>query len=191
MTARVLPVVAGLFLVSVLFRLGDGTALALAEGLRDHATSVPSTGQARSSQVACPEPPDMAAALAALRAREARIVTLEEALAQREATLDIARQEVGHQISRLSRAEESLRATLSLADEAAEADLATLTDVYQSMKPEQASALFAQMAPDFAAGFLGRMQPEAAAAIMAGLEPQVAYSISAVLAGRNARAPKQ
>ena len=53
-----------------------------------------------------------------------------------------------------------------------------------------AALMFAVMDADFAAGFLARMKPEAAAAIMAGLDPKVAYTISAVLAGRNARAPR-
>jgi flagellar motility protein MotE (MotC chaperone) len=34
------------------------------------------------------------------------------------------------------------------------------------------------------------MRPEAAAAVLAGLDPGKAYAISAVLAGRNAKAPK-
>lgn len=79
---------------------------------------------------------------------------------------------------------------LTIADDAAEGDVTRLVAVYENMKPKDATALFAVMDADFAAGFLARMKPEAAAAIMAGLDPKVAYTISAVLAGRNARAPR-
>ncbi|NHX27768.1 hypothetical protein HA397_27890, partial [Escherichia coli] len=85
-------------------------------------------------------------------------------------------------------AEDSLRATLTLAETAAESDLARLTAVYENMKPKDAAGLFEQMSPDFAAGFMGMMRPDAAAQIMAALDPATAYSISVVLAGRNARA---
>lgn len=189
MTARVLPVIAGLFLASGLFRLGDGMALALTEGVRD--MTAPASEAPALMQADCPEPPDIAKVLAALREREAGLDAKQAALERRAATLAIAQEEVERQMATLTEAEQSLRSTLTLADEAAESDIARLTAVYENMKPEQASALFAQMAPDFAAGFLGRMRPEAAAGIMTGLDPATAYSISAVLAGRNARAPKE
>jgi flagellar motility protein MotE (MotC chaperone) len=34
------------------------------------------------------------------------------------------------------------------------------------------------------------MQPASAAAILAGMKPETAYAVSALIAGRNARAPK-
>ncbi len=46
-------------------------------------------------------------------------------------------------------------AEASLADVAAENDLQSLTQVYENMKPKDASALFEEMSPEFAAGFLG------------------------------------
>ena len=93
-------------------------------------------------------------------------------------------------MAKLAAAEEKLNETLARADGASEADLTRLTDVYQSMKPKDAAALFATMAPEFAAGFLGRMRPEASAAILSGMSPENAYTISVILAGRNANVPK-
>ena len=84
--------------------------------------------------------------------------------------------------------EDELKATLALADGAAEADIERLTAVYQAMKPKDAAALFETMAPEFAAGFLGRMPPEAAAAILSGMSPEAAYGVSVIVAGRNAGA---
>ena len=81
--------------------------------------------------------------------------------------------------------------TGALADGAAEADIQRLTAVYQAMKPKDAAALFNTMSPEFAAGFLGRMQPQSAAAVLAALDPQAAFGISALIAGRNAKAPTE
>ncbi len=122
----------------------------------------------------------------------------EEALKQRESTaldkekaLDIVGQAIEVRLIALQEAEEALRATLAIAEKAAETDLTRLTDVYQSMKPKDAAALFETMDPGFAAGFLSRMPPDAAAGVLAGLSPEAAYTISVIMAGRNAAAPQE
>lgn len=139
----------------------------------------------------CAPPPDIAEMLAAFQDREMRLKTRESQLNSRMQALSVVDLKITEKMAALATAEEELRATLALADSAAENDLGKLTAVYENMKPKDASALFEQMDPSFSAGFLGRMRPEAAAAIMAGLTPQTAYTISAVLAGRNADVPKE
>ncbi len=99
--------------------------------------------------------------------------------------------QIKEQLKRLEEAEEKLKATIALANTAAEDDLTRLTTVYENMKPKVAAQLFEEMDPDFAAGFLARMKPDSAASIMTGLSSQKAYSISVVLAGRNAETPTQ
>ncbi|TCO73374.1 MotE family protein [Rhodovulum euryhalinum] len=188
-SGAVLPVIAGLFLASGLIRFGGGTAQALTEEIRHLAAQSDATQEIPAEP--CPPPPDIAAVLSALQTREAEIELREVALDEREATLDIAREEIARQMAALEAAEAALESTITIADEAAESDIARLTAVYENMKAEEAAALFAEMDPDFAAGFLGRMRADAAAAVMAGLDPTVAYSISVILAGRNARAPKE
>ena len=121
--------------------------------------------------------------------REARVLEREAEVETRILEMQNAENIVREQLNELERAEESLRALMALSQTAAEDDLTQLTDVYSSMKPKQAAALFEEMDPDFAAGFLSRMRPEVAAAIMAGLTPTAAYTISVILAGRNAEAP--
>ncbi|MBL3552355.1 MotE family protein [Rhodovulum sulfidophilum] len=193
-SGAVLPVIAGLFLASGLIRFGDGTAQALAQELQEMTAPVGDSGTDGGHDTAtdpCPPPADIADLLEALKTRAAELDAREAALNDRAATLDIAGEEIAQQMASLQAAEDSLKSTLALADQAAENDVARLTAVYESMKPEEASALFAQMDPEFAAGFLGRMRPDLAAAVMSGLEPNVAYSISVILAGRNARAPKE
>ncbi|WP_343035866.1 MotE family protein [Sulfitobacter maritimus] len=128
--------------------------------------------------------------LLALQERESRLKEREKRIDARAKALSVAGEEIEQRLKALEAVEARLRDTLALADGAAEDDLAKLTTVYESMKPKEAAALFQTMEPDFAAGFLGRMRPESAASIMAGLPPDVAYLISAILAGRNANAPK-
>ncbi|MBN2906240.1 MAG: hypothetical protein JXJ18_05990 [Rhodobacteraceae bacterium] len=184
----VLPVIAGLFLASGLIRFGGGTAQALTAELRNLTAPEPVV---EDTVDPCPPPPDIAVVLAALQARAAELDSRQAMLEDRAATLEIAEEEITRQMRSLEAAEAALKSTLTLADDAAESDISRLTAVYEKMKPDQAAALFTQMDPEFAAGFVGRMRPDAAAAVMAGLDPTVAYSISVILAGRNARAPKQ
>lgn len=137
----------------------------------------------------CPMPP--AALLQALNEREAQVRGQEAAVADRLAALSLAQAALDARMEELTAAEVSLKEVLAIADGAAEQDLARLTAVYEAMKPTDAAALFDAMAPDFAAGFLARMQPAAAAAVLSGMPPDKAYSISALIAGRNAMAPKE
>ncbi|MDO9525301.1 MAG: hypothetical protein Q7J57_07120 [Gemmobacter sp.] len=177
-----LTFLAGLLAVSGAIRLGLGMneARALVPEAFEAGQSLTSAG--------C-EPPPMEL-VAALRAREDRILVQEAAVADRNAALALAEQAIAKRLEELRDAEASLSATLSRADGAAEADLAKLTAVYESMKPKDAASLFEAMKPEFAAGFLGRMRPEIAAAIMSGLSSEAAYSVSVLLAGRNALVPK-
>ena len=173
-------VILALFLAaSGALRLGDGVGRALAE-----------VGHAPTAEApaACPAPPEALAA--ALSAREAKVAAAETALADRKAALELADLAVTRRLDELKAAEDDLKQVLAIADGAAEKDLVRLTAVYEAMKPADAAALFATMSPDFAAGFLARMQPGAAAAILSGMPPDKAYAISALIAGRNAHAPK-
>jgi flagellar motility protein MotE (MotC chaperone) len=129
--------------------------------------------------------------LTALLRREQALKEREAAILEKEKALEIADQAIETRLVALQDAETSLRETLSYAQKAAETDLTRLTDVYQSMKPKDAAALFETMDPGFAAGFLSRMPPDAAAGVLAGLSPEAAYTISVIMAGRNAAAPQE
>ncbi|HMO09108.1 MAG TPA: hypothetical protein PKD10_15885 [Paracoccaceae bacterium] len=178
----VLVVVAAMLAASGALRIGHGAGQALARSAEPGPV-------AEASATSCPPPPDALAH--ALSAREAALAAREATLEDRIAALALAEEVTARRLSDLAVAEENLRSTLSLADGAAEADLQRLTAVYETMKPKDASALFGAMDPAFAAGFLGRMRPDAAAAVLAGMEPAAAYAISALIAGRNARAPSE
>ena len=178
----VLHVIAALLVLSALLRATIGAEAALAN-------SPPESTTPAADSVSKGTPTEDI--LAALQAREDRLTEREALFADRIQALRVAETEVAEQLAALIQAEESLRATIALADTAAESDLGRLTTVYENMTAKDAAALFEKMPPEFAAGFLGMMEPLAAAKIMAGLSPETAYSFSVVLAGRNALVPTQ
>lgn len=174
-------VVAMLFASSGALRLGSGIGAALAKSEADPA-SVADAGA---------ESCEMPSALSeALSLREERVAEQDAALKDRLAALALANAAITTRMEEMKTAEDELKATLALADGAAEEDIARLTAVYQAMKPKDAARLFETMAPEFAAGFLGRMPPEAAAAILSGMSSEAAYGVSVIVAGRNADVPK-
>lgn len=177
-------VILALFLASSgALRIGAGVGQALANAPEPADQSPVLAAQS------CPEPP--LALAQALQARDAEITARSVALESRMAALALAEAAITLRLAEMQTAEDQLKATLSIADGAAEKDLSRLTAVYEVMKPADAAKIFAAMAPEFAAGFLGRMRPEAAAAVMAGMVPDQAYAISVLVAGRNAMAPKE
>lgn len=175
-----LIVIAAIFAASGLFRLGGDAGVAIAREAGELATPA--------GTAPLPPPPDLTAALAAVREREARLEAREATLDDRMQALNLAEDAVARNMDALEAAEARLRSLIAAIDETAENDLAQLTAVYENMKPKEAGPLFERMSPEFAAGFLGRMRPDAAAAIMAGLPPEAAYSISVILASRSAAA---
>ncbi len=180
-----LVILALLLASSGAMRLGAEAGKAMAEtGSGDDAMSAEGSPPAE-----CPAPP--AALAAALAERAADIENKSAALDERMAALTLAEKAITIRLAELDTSEAKLRDTLSIADGAAEEDLARLTSVYEAMKPKDAAALFETMEPEFAAGFLGRMRPELAAPVLSGMKPETAYTISAMIAGRNALVPKQ
>jgi flagellar motility protein MotE (MotC chaperone) len=199
-----LILVALFFASSGALRIGDsiGTALAEAKGKeeadasKDLSQGEPNAEEHASAEdsdmegdASCPPPP--AELAASLLEREGRLASQEAAIADREAAIALANEAVTLRLEELKKAEEELRATLALADGAAEEDIARLVAVYETMKPKDAARLFDAMDAEFAAGFLGSMRPDAAGAIMAGMTPEKAYAVTAILAGRNSSVPKE
>jgi flagellar motility protein MotE (MotC chaperone) len=184
-------VILALFLASSgAMRVGAGAGQALAESGKAAHGDEPAAGSDGGGVAEnCPAPP--AALAAALTERAAQIDNRSLALEERMAALALAEEAISARLVELEASESKLRATLTLADGAAEGDLVQLTSVYEAMKPKDTAAIFEKMEPDFAAGFLSRMRPEAAALVISGMKPETAYMITALIAGRNALVPKQ
>jgi len=180
--------ISALLIGSAALRISVGAGAAVAEGDFANKLLLPKYTAEEQSKPA--DRAKLGTLLEAINAREARVADKEEKLEVRAKALDVAQTEIERRLDALEQAEEQLSATLAHAQTAAEDDLARLTTVYENMKPKEAAALFEAMEPEFAAGFLARMRPDVAAKVMSGLDPQIAYSISAILAGRNALAPK-
>lgn len=174
-----------LFITSGTIRIVESDGLALARGTID-----PAPHDDTPPDQDCATEPDLMALQRELQAREARVIENEGLLRDREQALQQAETRINRRLEDLVAAEEKLARTVSIADGAADEDVARLVSVYESMKPKEAAPLFSEMAPEFAAGFLARMHPAAAAAVMANLDPKEAYTISVIMAGRNAGAPK-
>lgn len=173
----ILTVLAALFLGSAALRFVDIVGAAVAR---------------EPAEVSLPGTPatDLNAVITALNERAERLDRREAALADRMQAVTLAEARLSERLAELRAAEAALAATIALADQAAERDLAHLTGLYEAMKPKDAAQLFEEMAPEFAAGFLARMQTEAAAAVLAGMSPRSAYSVSVILAGRNVGVPR-
>lgn len=126
-----------------------------------------------------------------LRTRTAELDRREAELAEKERAANAARILIEQNLAQLEETEARLASTINQVGTAAQDDISRLTQVYETMKPKGAAALFEQMNPEFAAGFLASMNSQAAAAIMTSLSSEKAYAISVVLAGRNAQAPTE
>jgi flagellar motility protein MotE (MotC chaperone) len=180
-------VILALFLAtSGALRMGSGFGAALAASDQETETAESTEMPAA---MECAAPP--AALAAALRERDEALHAREAALANRMAALNLSDEVLTKRLAELEAAEAELKAVLAIADGAAEKDLEKLTAVYEAMKSSDAARLFSAMNTEFAAGFLGRMQPASAAAILAGMTPEQAYAVTALIAGRNAMAPKE
>lgn len=188
-----LTIIAALLISSGIVRALTGSGAAIALEMRDRTKEAMEAGgiPASESEGFTDVTPELLALLEEAKERERRVAEREAEVEARTQALALVERAIAQDLSRLEEAEANLRATMAMADQAAESDIGRLTAVYENMKPDQAAALFELMEPSFAAGFLGRMRSDSAAAIMAGLTPDLAYTISVVLAGRNAEVPRE
>ena len=182
----VLITIAAFLMLSVMFRLGSVAGPAFAKEISAESQTISARIE---PEVMPPEALDRL--ISDIRAREAAVEERELKFADRMQALDIANGEIDKRLEELVAAEESLKATLAVAESALDTDIASLTTVYESMKPKDAAAVFSEMAPEFAAGFLAQMRPEMAANILSGLAPETAYAVSVLIAGRNANVPRE
>ena len=131
------------------------------------------------------------ALLAAIRDREAQLEAEEKRLADRRQSLTGAEAKLAEQLAAFEKAQANLEKTLSMADGAAEKDIARMTAVYEAMKPAEAAKIFEKMDVSFAAGLMSRMRPEVAADVLTGMAPEAAYAVTLTIASRNHGVPVQ
>lgn len=180
-----LAAISALFVISVGLRIAGGTGDALARQF-DVFNEEPPLYSAMIDE--CHPEPGLAETVAELTNRKTELDRRENKLREQLLFLEDAEREFKHNLQALAEAENALKATLALADSAAQADIDRLTAVYNQMKSKDAAEIFEQMDPKFAAGFIGQMKPDKAAEVLAGLSPERGYTVSLILAGRNAKA---
>lgn len=127
----------------------------------------------------------------ALRERETELQNRADAVADREAELQILERRLEERIQVLAQTKNELEELVAQTEMANSEDIERLVRMYQAMKPKEAGEIFNAMEETFAAGFLARMRPDAAALILANMEAEKAYAVSLIIAGRNARAPRR
>lgn len=183
----ILPLLAAMLLLGASLRLVSAGGMALAQASR---AEPPATSTSDPTTARDPAGPDLAAMTVALVERERALEARLRDLDTRAAALAQAEAQITAQLVALQDAEAALAATLSLAERGAEDDLARMVAVFENMRPDDAARVFSEMDQVFAAGFIARLRPETAAALLAGLDPARAYALSALVAGRNAGAPR-
>ncbi|MFT4793162.1 MAG: flagellar motility protein MotE (MotC chaperone) [Paracoccaceae bacterium] len=183
--------IVGCFVASGVVRLADpaGPVAQAATALAgDVSRDAPTSDRAGAKQ--CTEDGDAVALLNAVRERELQLRQRALEIADRERVLSAAETRMREERERLEVTRKRLEKTLSIADDAAEADIQRLVAVYESMDPKKSSKIFETMDIGFAAGFLARMRQDVAAEVLGGMTAERAYAISATIAGRNALAPR-
>jgi flagellar motility protein MotE (MotC chaperone) len=182
--------IVGCFLASGIVRLADpaGPMAEAATGLAAAEALAPAPDRTMAKQ--CTEDGDGAAHLNAVHERETQLRKRALEIADRERALVAAEARLREERERLEVTRKRLEKTLSIADDAAEADIQRLVSVYESMDPKKSSKIFETMDIGFAAGFLARMRQDVAAEVLGGMPAERAYAISATIAGRNANVPK-
>ena len=182
------PAVSGLGLIVLCF-VGSAALRLTENGVAFAEELSAAAGDATAADDGCSGNAD--ALMESIRQREGELDSERKRLADRAQTLSVAEAKLKEQLAAFELARKNLEATLAVADQAAEKDIARMTTVYESMKPADAAKIFEKMDVGFAAGLLARMRPEAAAAVMTGMKPESAYAVMVTIASRNAAVPKE
>ncbi len=122
---------------------------------------------------------------AALAEDQKRMEALDAELTEKSLSLQEREQEVERRTAELQSLQDTLEKRWTEMQTSSSEDLKRLSQMYGSMKPDQAAQIFDQMDPNFAAGFLRLMRAEQAGMIMAGMETRKAYAVSLKLASQN------
>ncbi|GLQ24332.1 hypothetical protein GCM10007853_22060 [Algimonas ampicilliniresistens] len=114
-------------------------------------------------------------------------------LDQRSAKLDLRQAElqdlettIQARLADMEATRASLQAMTERLDVVADKDIAHLVEMYSTMKPKNAAAIFDRMDPAFAAGFLREIDSARAGVIMAEMGEEQSYRVSLLIANRHA-----
>jgi flagellar motility protein MotE (MotC chaperone) len=103
-------------------------------------------------------------------------------LADRARMLEVIEARAAEQVRALEAQRRALETTLAGAEQKAQAEVARLVKIYESMDPKEAARIFQAMPAQIAAGFIRRMSESKSALVMGRLDPQHAFAITLAVA---------
>ncbi|MGJ8560735.1 MAG: MotE family protein [Litorimonas sp.] len=126
------------------------------------------------------------ALVAAFEPRHKALQTRAAKLDLREAELEDLENTIQARLGDMEKTRDELKAMTAQIDVVAGADISHLVEMYSTMKPKNAAAIFDRMDPAFAAGFLREIDSARAGVIMAEMGEEQSYRISLLIANRHA-----
>ena len=120
----------------------------------------------------------------ALAARRAALQAREQALTQREALLMVAEQRIEEKMDELTALRVQLEGLMGMVDEEQEQHLVSLVNIYETMRPTDAAAIFNGLDMGVLIDVLQRMREQKSAPILAAMEPERARMVTSELVMR-------
>ncbi len=125
--------------------------------------------------------------LQAVNLKMAAFKLREDEMNSRESAFRAIEDRMKKQLEAVETAKAALDESLRYRKDIANADIAHLSAMYETMKPKQAARIFNEMDAKFAAGFLRQMKGGQAGLILANMQTTKAYQISLILASQGAK----
>lgn len=126
------------------------------------------------------------ALVAAFEPRRKALETRAASLDLRQAELEDLEIKIQSRLGDMEKTRDELQAMTGRIDVIAGEDISHLVQMYSTMKPKNAAAIFDRMDPAFAAGFLREIDSARAGVIMAEMGEEQSYRISLLIANRHA-----
>lgn len=126
------------------------------------------------------------ALVAAFEPRHQALESRAAALDLRQAELEDLENTIQSRLTDMEKTRDELKAMTAQIDVVAGSDISHLVEMYSTMKPKNAAAIFDRMDPAFAAGFLREIDSARAGVIMAEMGEEQSYRISLLIANRHA-----
>jgi flagellar motility protein MotE (MotC chaperone) len=106
----------------------------------------------------------------------------EKQMAEREALLTAAEQEVDKKISELKNMRDELKSLLGQQEKMEEERIVSLVRIYEGMKPKEAATIFNTLDMDILLAVIGRMSERKSGPILASMDPEKARTVTTRLA---------
>jgi flagellar motility protein MotE (MotC chaperone) len=120
--------------------------------------------------------------LQALSGRRDELDKREKTLAEREALLNAAAQEVDRKVSELNKLKANMESLLGQQQKAEDGRIESLVKIYENMKPKEAARIFDTLDMNILLDVIGRMNERKSSPILAAMSPEKAKDVTIKLA---------